>query len=788
MQEPSLLEWLNSQLGQPRVQRWARFALAALAAAVGLARLLGAGIQDAAGVFVLGLSAGLFVWGMGVRVPAQSAGSGAGARLPALALGVRPVARPAVPDQAARRAALTQVLAGVRLPVAILLALLGQAALNSGPQALVAGLTFYGLALVVFVGTLLYDRLLGPAPAEAAPAAASRLTFRWIFLATAALAALITFVASGGNRFRVEGVAAWLIAIVAWLGATWDATVSPLQWWAHVRARLAAAFEADGLVLRITRWSVVLAVVLVIGAYFRFGQLNTIPPEMTSDHVEKLFDVSDVVNGARPIFFERNTGREPLQFYFAALVIQLFHTGLTHLTLKITGAVAGLLLLPYVYLLGKEIQDKRLGLFAMALTAVSFWATAISRVGLRFPLSPLFVAPVLYYLLRGFRSGRRNDFLLAGLFLGVGLYGYSTIRIVPVLLVIAILWLALPLRRAAQNAFQSPGGLRQLLANSVLLFATTAIVFLPLYRYAVEPDSYFWYRSFSRLGETEATVQGSVFQIFLQNNWNALQMFNYKGDQVWVNTIPGIPVLDLVTGALFIFGLAFLLLRLILRRDQVAGLLLLALPVLMLPSTLSFAFPEENPSVVRMAGAIPVVMIIAAYPLWLLHTRLRALWADRGGGRGSLVVVGGLLTLAFLLNYSLYFQRYPAQYLGGAQNASEIGAAVKAYAVSGGSLDRVYMCLHPHWADTRAVGIYAGQVGWEQVLPAADFGQLVGDPRPLMVIVNPRSAECVTSLRQFFPTGIFSTYHSARGQHQDFLMFAVPGAQAVEDGALLVDQ
>ncbi len=102
---------------------------------------------------------------------------------------------------------------------------------------------------------------------------------------------------------------------------------------------------------------------------------------------------------------------------------------------------------------------------------------AISRVGLRFPLSPLFVAPVLYYLLRGFRTGRRNDFLLAGLFQGIGLYGYSTIRILPVLLVVAILWLALPVRRAAQNAFQSPAGLRALLANVVLLFATTAVVF-----------------------------------------------------------------------------------------------------------------------------------------------------------------------------------------------------------------------------------------------------------------------------------------------------------------------
>lgn len=784
MQEPSLLDWLNSQFGQPRLQRLLRFGLAAVAAAAGAVRLLAAGGPEVGGMLMLGLAAALFIWGMSVRISAETA---VGPQLPGFSLGVRPGARPAAPAPAAGRATFRRALAAARLPTAFLLGFMGQSALNSGERSLITGLVFYAGALFVFAGTLLYDRLLGPPPAEVVPVAAERPTFRWLLLGLAAVAGAFAFLAAGGNQFRPGGVLAWIVAVAAWLAATWEAAVSPAQWWAITRARLAAAFDEHGLAVRLSRWTVLLALVLAVGAYFRFGQLSTIPPEMTSDHVEKLFDVKDVLDGRRPVYFERNTGREPLQFYFAALVIQVLHTGLSHLTLKITGAVAGLLMLPYVYLLGKEIQDRRLGLFAMALAAIAFWAVAISRVGLRFPLSPLFVAPVLYYLLRGFRTGRRNDFLLAGLFLGIGLYGYSTIRVLPVLLVLAILWLALPLRRAAQNAFQSPAGLRALLANTVLLFATTAVVFLPLYRYAIEPNSYFWYRTFSRLGDTEAAVQGSIFEIFLKNNWNALLMFNYKGDLVWVNTLPGQPVLDLVTGALFVFGVAYLLLRLVLRRDQVAGLLLFSLPVLMLPSTLSFAFPEENPSVVRTGGAIPIVMVIAAYPLWLLFNRLRAVWADSGGARGSWVIVGGLLAVAAVLNHGLYFERYLKQYIGFAQNASEIGAAARAYADSVGSLDQVYMCLHPHWADTRAVGIYAGQVGWEQVLPASEFGSLAGDPRPLLVIVNPRSVECVTSLRQAFPDGIFSTFHSARGPQHDFLMYNVPGEQTIPDQDLLIE-
>src|SRR5204863_7871817 len=160
---------------------------------------------------------------------------------------------------------------------------------------------------------------------------------------------------------------------------------------------------------------------------------------------------------------------------------------------------------------------------------------------------------------------------------------------------------------------------------------TTFMIFLPLYRYATSPDNIFWYRSFSRLGSTEQPINGNALMIFLQNTWNGLRMFNFIGDQVWVNTLPGKPSLDMISGALFLCGVVYLLLRLVLRRDRVAGALLLLVPFLILASTLSLAFPDENPSVVRAGAAIPVVYLIVAYPLWLLWKRVREVWPGRAG-------------------------------------------------------------------------------------------------------------------------------------------------------------
>jgi hypothetical protein len=769
-QNPSLLDWLRVKLGHPRNQRLFRFGLAVLAGAWGAYSLLFLGKQAVGGYFFLGLALGLLFWGLSVRGEAVAAPD-----MPGLSFGPRP--RPGLPaiTLAADRETFERLLAGLRLPSALILTIAGQAVLIYNPEGYRLGLLLLALGVAAFVGNLWYDHLFGLPRAQQA-LAESRLSFRWGLLGLSLVTGAFGFWDAHDNTFRLAGVVAWFISVAAWLASTWEWRTTPAEWFTGVRARLAPLLRAEGLNVRITRMAALAALVLVVGAYFRFAQLPTIPPEMTSDHIEKLFDVHDLVNGDNRIYFERNTGREPIQFYFAAFLVNVFNTGFTYLTLKITSSVAGFLMLPFIFLLGRELQDDRFGLLAMAMAAISFWATAISRVGLRFPLTPLFVAPVLLFLLRGIRRHSRNDFLLSGLFMGIGLYGYSTIRIVPVALLAVLVWFFIWPQPAATR--------RRLIANAILMFATTFIVFLPLYRYATSPNNIFWYRSISRLGSSEQPINGNPIVVFLQNNWNGLRMFNWLGDQVWVNTLPGKPALDTISGALFLCGVAFLLARLIVRRDRVAGALLLLVPSLILASTLSLAFPDENPSVVRAGAVIPVVFLIVAYPLWLLWQRLLQVWPGATGRLLGVVCLGGLVGGAALINSNMYFVQYPAQYIGSAQNASEIGAVVHDFATTVGSYDRAWICLHPYWADTRAVGIYAGDIGWEQVMPPEEFTKLQGDPRPLLVILNPRGKQCIAAMRADFPTGKLSLIRSARGTDRDFLAYFVPGTTDLDENTL----
>jgi 4-amino-4-deoxy-L-arabinose transferase-like glycosyltransferase len=234
--------------------------------------------------------------------------------------------------------------------------------------------------------------------------------------------------------------------------------------------------------VRLSRWALLVIAVGALVIFFRTYRLGQVPPEMVSDHAEKLLDIWDVLHGETRIFFPRNTGREAFQMYLTAGVIQLFGTGYSFLSMKIGTAIAGLITLVYVYLVGKEVGNRRVALLTLLLVGIAYWPNVITRFALRFSLYPLFVAPTLYYLLRGIRRSNRNDYILAGIALGLGLHGYTPFRIMPLVVVTAVgLYL---IHR------QSKGSRKQTLWGTVLLILFALVIFLPLLRFWVRIEAF----------------------------------------------------------------------------------------------------------------------------------------------------------------------------------------------------------------------------------------------------------------------------------------------------------
>ncbi len=354
------------------------------------------------------------------------------------------------------------------------------------------------------------------------------------------------------------------------------------------------------------RWlAIACAVILVV--FFRYYRLQTVPPEMNSDHAEKILDVLSVLNGHSGVFFPSNGGREALQFYLVAALHKYLHIPLGYDILKLVTITVGFLALPFIYLIGKEIANRRAGWLAFIFAGIAYWPNVVSRVGMRLPFYMLFTASTLYFLLRGIHNGRRRDYILAGIALGISFYGYSADRILPFLVLAAVgIYLLSP---------QSSGQRLKTVVSTFALAFMAFIIFLPLLRFMLEEPQGFFFRTLTRMGSLEKPLEGPVGMIFLSNLWNALKMFSWSGGVVWPISIPDYPALGMVSGGLFYLGAALVLLRFVHKRNWLDIFLLLSIPILMLPSILSLAFPAENPNLYRTGGVIVPAFLMVGLAL-----------------------------------------------------------------------------------------------------------------------------------------------------------------------------
>jgi hypothetical protein len=590
-----------------------------------------------------------------------------------------------------------------------------------------------------------------------------------LYLAAGGLSlSALTYVATANNHFTLIGVVAWLSSIAIWIIVLSEQPIPPeLNFLGKARTWLRRPS-----LMRMEPFAVAALLVLGLAAFYRFFQLDAVPPEMTSDHVEKLLDAYRVQNGQYLVFFPNNGGREAFQMYFVALMADLLGTGMSFTSLKLASALEGLALIPVMILLGKELIDRQTGLMAGLLVAFSWWHVSLSRMGLRIALTPLIMSLALITLLRGLRSGERKHFIATGIWLGVGVYSYQAMRIAPLVVVMGVA-LAMFTPDADRRWRQ------RLLGNLIIAGVVAFVIFVPMGRFWADSPETLWGRVINRTTSSEVAIAGSPFAIFISNLGNALLMFNWKGDVAWISAIPTAPLLDIVSGSLFILGLLAWAVRLAVRRDPVEGIVPLAIVILILPSALAIAFPIENPSATRASGVIPLVYLLAAWPLALIRERWTVVMG-KSGRRLALATILALSFIAALFNYDAYFYRYRDSYTRSALNPSEVGTAVAGFSESIGSLDNAYLQGYPFWHDYRAIGIEAGEIGWDNAIFDADHlrSLLTEDPHftdgsAKLFVVHPDDEEGRAVLEDAYPEGQFILKQSAV-PNRDFYIFVVP--------------
>jgi hypothetical protein len=575
------------------------------------------------------------------------------------------------------------------------------------------------------------------------------LSTRLVPMVLAIILALLAFFDFGGGKFTVINTTLWTLSIGMLAYSLWLPTPKVIGEPDPDARR--KAWIRNGLLL----------LVLGISIFYRFYKTGSVPVEPFSDHAEKILDVYEITLGNTFIFFERNTGREAIQMYWTLAVAYIFNTGFSFLSLKLGTALLGFFTIPYVYLLGKEYGSERTALFALFLFGIAAWPNIISRIGLRFPLYPLFLAPTFYYMLRGMRTRSRNDFIIAGIFLGLGLHGYSPFRIVPIFVVVAFFIYFIHLR-SKETRLQAFWWL-------IIIVVASIFVFSPLMRYWISRPDLFGYRAFTRLGDVETPLPGPAGQIFLSNLKNGLLMFNWDDGEIWVHSVTHRPALDLVTAALFVLGLVLLVVRYIRQRDWRDLILLAAIPVLIMPSVLSLAFPGENPALNRAGGgAIPAVLVSAL----ALDGLVSSFGAEKRRQFVAYGITGLLLAASAYSNYDIVFRQFADAYAGGSWNTSEMGQVISDFEDKYGQTVSVWVVPFPYWVDTRLPGVWAGIPNRDFALFQDHLNESVPVSAPKMFIYWNADVETEKILKQLYPNGKISRYTSAV-EGKDFFIFMV---------------
>lgn len=522
----------------------------------------------------------------------------------------------------------------------------------------------------------------------------------------------------------------------------------------------------------LTPWLLMVVGTVILVLYFRFLQLNQVPGEMIGDQAERLLAVNDIQMGRDPVFSSRNNGSEIFQYYWTDVILWLTGTRLSFFAMKLASAIAGVVTLIYIYLLGKEVADRTVGLLAVIFCGIAYWPNVLARSFLGGVFVPLFMSAMLYYLIKGLGLSQRNYFIAAGVALGLGLLSYRVFLVAPLVILLAFGLYCLHK--------QSKGKRLQALWGMLILFLIGLIIFSPMLRVIVSEPRVYFFKVFSRLAEWERSYPGNGWLIFLKNLWSGITMFFWSNGNQWVESVVNRPALDFVSGGLLMVGVSLTLWNYFKNRHWLDLFLILSILVLLLPSVLSIAFPEENPSMSQASGAMVPVFILIAYAIFQVIRNLDEGFYTRWNKPLAVIIVLVLITLSASQNYKLVFKQYMENYFASAMNTSEIAGVLTQFEETIGSSETAWVMGFPHWVDTKLVAIAVGRIGDDFAMFPEKLPETTISDQAKMFILNKLDENGLDALRTLYPEGTSWEYTSITPE-KSFLIFFVPPATGVNN-------
>ena len=345
-----------------------------------------------------------------------------------------------------------------------------------------------------------------------------------------------------------------------------------------------------------------LAGILVLAAGLRLYNLDDVPAGLWYDEADNIFHARQHARdpGQIPVY-AASTNLPSMFLLPIAAVVKLAGVSIT--TARLVAVGFGLLGIVATFLLVRVALGATTGLIATFLVAVMRWDINWSRIGMHGITGVLFAALMGWLTLRAVRSGRASDYAYAGASVGLGMWFYTSVRLFPLVLGAILL----------HHLLMDRPPIRGFLLRVCLMAVVAFLVAAPVVQFAsTHPDEFF--------GRTRAT---SLFELTPREQWADVLgtslvrhslMFSQRGDPNPRHNLPDAPMLDFITGSMFVLGFFFALTR---RRNVAVFSLPFWVLLMVLPGVLTV--PWESPQSLRSILVIPAVAGLAAlaiHALW----------------------------------------------------------------------------------------------------------------------------------------------------------------------------
>lgn len=404
---------------------------------------------------------------------------------------------------------------------------------------------------------------------------------------------------------------------------------------AHAVSAPDAAAQAWQLPLR---WEIAaLAGVIALAAFFRFFRFMDFPPGLWYDEAVNGADAITIIDHDHlTVWRESNFGHSTIFFYLLIVAFKIF--GFNVFAMRIVPATAGLAAVVAFYFLARWLLGPVPALVAAALLAVSRFAVTFSRISWEASLQPVLEIIAVFFLVRAIETRRGILFALAGASLAAGFYTYLAFRFVPVVMLFLLLYVATAERRLIRTN-----------ARGLVVYAVSfVLVVTPVAQYAVQNPDQFLART-RDVSVFKDIDRDDSYDPLWHNVKATVKMMNVAGDKNGRHNLPGAPLLDDVSAALLVLGLAVALWS---ARDWRRGVIAGWLALSLIPG--AFTLSLENPSAIRAIGAIPPLFLLTGIAAAAVY---RPMSSTPAGRIVFALFAGGIVLATSALNYRDFFDR-----------------------------------------------------------------------------------------------------------------------------------